>query len=365
MACVPQKEITKNQLFTEEIVSEQQSLTYIKLLLATGVSGIMYLRGFFPANAYRSSYVQDQKVMILRAEHSCPPACRLVEWLRGCFDAIQMKYLRSVIMTLSSNPTGPNEPQNVTEFYHFRIHYDAKGAQLDFESTPSQNVASFGNTKMASILLVRKLYTLIQHLGPLPSKIFLNMKLTYNDSVTPRDYQPRGFEESDSDLLVFEREPIKLEMGEVVTPFHSFKLDMGTERHRLEPVEELPNRRNRWFLKVRRDGSLSQRSEIEDVEETQENDSTGDNSQEIDLSCTENCEVTMTEEVVAEETNGTDASVMAARTELVFHQSSTNKATKVKEKGTQKKNKVYRYDIPNSQETNWKKRKFSECKENV
>ncbi|XP_077577248.1 HORMA domain-containing protein 1 [Stigmatopora nigra] len=364
MACIPQKKIVKNQLFSEEIVSEQQSLTYIKLLLATGVSAIMYLRGFFPAKAYRSSYVQDQKVMILRAEHSCPPACRLVEWLRGCFDAIQMKYLRSVIMTLSSNP---NEPQNVTEFYHFRIHYDMEGAQLDLESTPSQNVSTFGNTKMASIMLVRKLYTLIHHLGPLPNKIFLNMKLTYYDSITPRDYQPRGFQESDGDMLIFEREPIKLEMGEVVTPFHSFKLDMGTERHRLEPVEEQPSQRNRWFLKVRRDGSLSQRSEIEDVEENQENDSMDDNSQETDLSCSQSCEVTMTEEVVAEKTNGTDASVMAARTELVFHQSSsqTNKATNVNEKGTPKKNKVCRYDIPNSQETKWKKRKFSECKENV
>lgn len=38
-----------------------------------------------------------------------------------------------------------------------------------------------GNTKKASILLVRKLYTLMQNLGPLPDSVCLNMKLAYYD----------------------------------------------------------------------------------------------------------------------------------------------------------------------------------------
>lgn len=37
------------------------------------------------------------------------------------------------------------------------------------------------NTKKASILLVRKLYTLMQNLGPLPDNVCLNMKLAYYD----------------------------------------------------------------------------------------------------------------------------------------------------------------------------------------
>lgn len=44
----------------------------------------------------------------------------------------------------------------------------------------SNNVSmSCSNTKKASILLVRKLYTLMQNLGPLPDSISLNMKLAY------------------------------------------------------------------------------------------------------------------------------------------------------------------------------------------
>lgn len=41
---------------------------------------------------------------------------------------------------------------------------------------------SCGNTKKASVLLVRKLYTLMQNLGPLPDSVCLNMKLAYYDN---------------------------------------------------------------------------------------------------------------------------------------------------------------------------------------
>lgn len=37
------------------------------------------------------------------------------------------------------------------------------------------------DVKKASILLVRKLYTLMQNLGPLPDSVCLNMKLSYYD----------------------------------------------------------------------------------------------------------------------------------------------------------------------------------------
>lgn len=57
--------------------------------------------------------------------------------------------------------------------------------------------------------------------------------------VTPQDYQPPGFKEADGDTMEFEREPVKLTMGEVVTPFHTLKLDMATERQRLEQVMEM------------------------------------------------------------------------------------------------------------------------------
>ena len=56
-------------------------------------------------------------------------------------------------------------------------------------------------------------------------------------SVTPEDYQPPGFKEGDSDSIEFEKEPVRLTMGEVATPFHTLKMDVTTERGRLEQVK--------------------------------------------------------------------------------------------------------------------------------
>ena len=58
-------------------------------------------------------------------------------------------------------------------------------------------------------------------------------------SVTPEEYQPPGFKEGDSDSITFEKEQVKLTMGEVVTPFHTLKVDVTTERERLEQVSPL------------------------------------------------------------------------------------------------------------------------------
>ncbi|AWP15773.1 putative HORMA domain-containing protein 1-like isoform 8 [Scophthalmus maximus] len=252
MATVQQVRTSQDtQLLPNQVLSEQQSLVVMKKLLAIAVSGITYLRGLFPEKAYGSKYVDEQKVMILREVRSCPGASQIVQWMQGCFEAIQQKYIY----------TDPDKPQNVTELYQFRIQYTAKGALMDFESNTNSKVStmSCGNTRKASILLVRKLYTLMQNLGPLPDSVCLNMKLAYYDDVTPQDYQPPGFKEADGDTIEFEREPVKLTMGEVATPFHTLKMDMTTERQRLEQVEESVKVTEKWVLKMEEEGVLSQK----------------------------------------------------------------------------------------------------------
>uniref|UniRef100_H3CKZ2 HORMA domain containing 1 n=1 Tax=Tetraodon nigroviridis TaxID=99883 RepID=H3CKZ2_TETNG len=262
MACVQQLRTTQeSQLLPQQVLSEQQSSVVIRKLLAIAVSGITYLRGLFPEKAYGKKYVEDQKVMILREEGSCPGTSQIVQWLQGCFEAIQLKYLKTVVMSIY---TDPDIPQTVTEFYQFNIQYTPQGAHLDFESNKMS--MSCGNTRKASILLVRKLYTLMQNLGPLPDSVSLNMKLAYYQEVTPQDYQPPGFKEAESDTFVFEKEPVKLTMGEVVTPYHSLKLGMATERHRLEQVEESVNVTEKWVLSVTAEELLSQSEEVEKSE---------------------------------------------------------------------------------------------------
>ncbi|KAG5856540.1 hypothetical protein ANANG_G00009020 [Anguilla anguilla] len=236
MACEQQlRQSQGTNLLPNEVTTEQQSLIVVKKLLAIAVSCITYLRGLFPEKAYGSKYVEEQKVMILREQRSCPGASQIVQWMHGCFDALQKKYLRLVVLSIY---TDPEHPQKVTECYQFKIQYTDTGPQMEFESRNNKKVAKMAcsNVKKASVLLVRKLYMLMQNLGPLPDSVCLNMKLSYYDEVTPQEYEPPGFKEGDSDSMMFEREPVNLTMGEVVTPFHTLRVDVTTEKERLEQV---------------------------------------------------------------------------------------------------------------------------------
>ncbi|XP_034467106.1 HORMA domain-containing protein 1 isoform X4 [Hippoglossus hippoglossus] len=374
MACVQQVRTSQEtQLLPNQVITEQQSLVVMKKLLAIAVSGITYLRGLFPEKAYGNKYVDDQKVMILREVRSCPGASQIVQWMQGCFEAIQQRYLRTVIMSIY---TDPENPQKVTEFYQFKIQYTAKGAQMDFESSNNNNnnnkvsTMTCGDTKKASVLLVRKLYTLMQNLGPLPDNVCLNMKLSYYDDVTPQDYQPPGFKEADGDTMEFEREPVKLTMGEVSTPFHTLKMDMATERQRLEQVEESVNVMEKWVLKMEGEGVLSQSHVIEDVERPDTENTDLDNA-ETQLTCHEKME--SREEIIemdtlVKRTSDMEVGVKRTRSGRII-KSATKTNLIVNNKPTAMRNKmVSQYDIPNSQETPatstpTSKRKFSEPKE--
>ncbi|XP_042279804.1 HORMA domain-containing protein 1 isoform X2 [Thunnus maccoyii] len=378
MACVQQVRTSQDtQLLPNQVLTEQQSLVVIKKLLAIAVSGITYLRGLFPEKAYGNKYVEDQKVMILREEHSCPGASQIVQWMQGCFEAIQKKYLRTVIMSIY---TDPENPQTVTEFYQFRILYTSSGAQMDFESNNDEvSTMSCGNTKKASILLVRKLYTLMQNLGPLPDSVCLNMKLAYYDDVTPQDYQPPGFKETDGDSLKFEKEPVKLTMGEVVTPFHTVKLDMATERSRLEQVEESVHETEKWVLKMVEEDVLSQVGTqtthkshvIEDVEKP-DKENTDLGNTEIQMSCherIESCEEVTEMDTLVKRTSDMEVGLKRTRSGRIIKSTTETNLTVNNKKATAMKDKmVSQYEIPNSQETpstsaSRKKRKFSEPKE--
>nr|XP_046157363.1 HORMA domain-containing protein 1 isoform X2 [Oncorhynchus gorbuscha] len=369
------------QLLPNVVSTEQQSLIVVKKLLAIAVSSITYLRGLFPEKAYGRKYVEEQKVMILREERTCPGASQIVQWMHGCFDALQRKYLRTVVMSIY---TDPENPKKVTECYQFKVQYTEKGPKIDFESKNSKNLGKLAcsSTKKSSILLVRKLYTLMQNLGPLPDNVCLNMKLSYYDDVTPQDYQPPGFMEGDGDSLQFEKEPVNLTMGEVVTPFHTLKVDVTTERERLEQVDdEQPICvRDKWELKMEEGGTVtkisSQQTRMIKVMENPDNDIYLDNS-EVQVNCQEKMEV------CEESTENSQMDTLGKRTsdlEVVIKRTRSGRVTRstmerkaetevhsVKKKPSPIEDKmISQFEFPCSQDVQAsvpKKRKFSEPKE--
>nr|XP_025034013.1 HORMA domain-containing protein 2 isoform X2 [Pelodiscus sinensis] len=236
-----QKPAKESLLFPPKIATEQQSLVLVKRLLAVSVSCITYLRGLFPESSYGTRYLDDLCLKILREDKSCLGSLQIVKWIQGCFDALEKSYLQMAVLAVS--PTGkeckiytnPKEPQRVTELYQFKFKYTKDGPQMDILS-PQMRVSS-DEVKKGSILLIRKLYLLLQHLGPLPNDVTLTMKLFYYNDVTPDDYQPPGFKEDSSpESLLFDGDPVNLKVGSIATGFHLLKVRVTTESKRMREL---------------------------------------------------------------------------------------------------------------------------------
>ncbi|NWH74935.1 HORM1 protein, partial [Piaya cayana] len=230
-------------VFPNKIATEQQSLMLVKRLLAVAVSCITYLRGIFPESAYGTRYMDDVCVKILREDKNCPGSAPLVKWMLGCYDALQKKYVSllaaAVVLLPADGLLITGFLQTITECYHFKFKYTHNGPLLDFGSKNKANESTItcADTKKASILLIRKIYVLMQNLSPLPNDVCLTMKLFYYDEVTPSDYQPPGFKEGECEGVIFEGEPTYLNVGEVPTPFHMLKVKVTTEKQRMENVD--------------------------------------------------------------------------------------------------------------------------------
>nr|KAF6465444.1 HORMA domain containing 2 [Rousettus aegyptiacus] len=177
---------SKETVFPSQITNEHESLIMVKKLFATSISCITYLRGLFPESSYGERHLDDLSLKILREDKKCPGSLHII-----------------------------------------------KCSNTSFESgTNSEDI------KKASVLLIRKLYILTQNLGPLPNDVILTMKLHYYNAVTPHDYQPPGFKEGiNSHFLLFEGEPVNLQVGIVSTGFHSMKVKVTTEATRVSDLE--------------------------------------------------------------------------------------------------------------------------------
>ncbi|XP_038624721.1 HORMA domain-containing protein 1 isoform X2 [Tachyglossus aculeatus] len=214
------------------VTVENQSLAFVKKLLAVSVSNITYLRGIFPKDAYVTRYLGDVRIRILKND-SCPGSVQLAKWILGCYDALQKKYLRMLILEVYTNS---GKPKKITEGYHFQFKYTEEGVKMDFVSADQKIELQhpWEETKKTSTTLIQKLNILTRNLGPLPKNFGLNMKLFYYDSVTPQDYQPPGFRNGSCDEVRFEGFPMCLKMGAILAPCHTMKLMVTTEKNRIE-----------------------------------------------------------------------------------------------------------------------------------
>lgn len=135
---------------------------------------------------------------------------------------------------------------------------------MDFISKNQNNKSSTtsADSKKASIPLIRKIYVLMQNLGPLPKAVCLTRKLFYYDEVTPPNYQPPGFKDGDCEGVIFDGNPTYLNVGEVPTPFHTLRLKVTTEKERMENIDSTilkPKESKTQFEKI-----LMDKDDVED-----------------------------------------------------------------------------------------------------
>ncbi|NXX83935.1 HORM2 protein, partial [Urocolius indicus] len=217
-------------LFPTEITTKQQSVVLVERLLAVSVSCITYMRGLFPESSYGTRYLDDLCLKILRQDKSCLGSLEIVKWIQGCFDALERQYVSFLLFFFFP----------LTELYQFKFKYNKEMPQMDIISNQVNlvNGVCSEDLKQASRALIRKLYLLMQNLGPLPNIVHLTMKLRYYSDVTPEDYQPPGFKKDDSPGdLWFDGDPVHLRVGSVSTDFHFMKVRLTTEKKRMQTVE--------------------------------------------------------------------------------------------------------------------------------
>jgi len=218
----PQSVATWADTFPEHQVSQLQSTAFMKKLLAIAVSNIAYMRVLFPEDAFCDRNLEGLNLKILKNNKSCPPAVQMVDWLKGVFDALDKKYLRTLVLGMCRHSSDPN---TLVEMYTFRFSYSDKTEMEIYNGDRKISSASTASqTKKATIALLHDLIVLIQSLSVLPEGVRVTMKLFYYENVTPKNYEPPGFKPSESDFIRMEGNPSKFRFQTVSTKFHSLKV---------------------------------------------------------------------------------------------------------------------------------------------
>lgn len=192
----------------------------------------------FPEFAYGVRKLGDLDLKILSENSSCIAGCQVINWVKGCFEALDYKYLRQMMLGIHDKP---GDHDNVIETYIFRFSYtDGISVTCNGVEISNSNEYDMQMTRRATTALLRTLLIITQTLEPLPPSYYVTMKLLYYDDVTPSDYEPKGFVPADTDNFYFKGNPLTVKVGHVTTPFHSLKFDMKADKKEFEFPDEEP-----------------------------------------------------------------------------------------------------------------------------
>ncbi|KAI3842439.1 hypothetical protein MKX03_035046 [Papaver bracteatum] len=190
-------------------------------LLRIGVFNISYIRGLFPEHYFNDKSVpalgklkllvgstsnsenffaemKIKKLMPIDAESR-----RLIDWMeKGVYDALQKKYLRTLLFCISEAIEGP-----MIEDYAFSFSYSISDSE-----EVMMNISRTGNNKQGATFKSND----NTYITPNQMSTIL-MKLLYYEDVTPIDFEPpffRGCSEQET-KHPWLKNPLKMEIGNV------------------------------------------------------------------------------------------------------------------------------------------------------
>uniref|UniRef100_A0A803M0Y1 HORMA domain-containing protein n=1 Tax=Chenopodium quinoa TaxID=63459 RepID=A0A803M0Y1_CHEQI len=248
------------QKLKEAEITEQESLLLTRNLLRIAIFNISYIRGLFP-----EKYFNDKNVPAL-----------------GVYDALQNKYLRTLLFSICEAIDGP-----IIEEYAFSFSYPNAQSQevcMNFNRTGNKKQGgSFkcnstdevtpNQMKSSACKMIRTLVQLMRTLDKMPEERTILMKLLYFDDVTPADYEPpffRGCTDEDARNL-WNRNPLRMEVGNVNSKHFVLALKVKSV---LDPCEDDNDDNNDESVSlgvdsVHRDDTSESGSEVSSSQEDQ------------------------------------------------------------------------------------------------
>lgn len=178
--------------------SSAHSTVFLKKLLAVGISNVAYLRGIMSDESFSDRFMGDLQLKIIRTgKGSDPVAKKMIESVKGCFDAIERKYLENVTLWFHEEA---DKPEIVKESYVFSFQYfddkDSVSMSLSHNDKPVSASRTGLDVKEATVAFLKSLILVVEPLEPFTGRIYMQMRLSYRHDFAPADYQPPGFVEA-------------------------------------------------------------------------------------------------------------------------------------------------------------------------
>lgn len=113
------------------IVGVQDSIKYLKKLVAVAMSSILYYRGIFDEQDYGTINQPENKLHILSSKTQRAEAKRIMELMQGVFDALDKKCVKQIIIGFHKDKSVSHE---YVEAYVIRFNYSDEETVVEASS---------------------------------------------------------------------------------------------------------------------------------------------------------------------------------------------------------------------------------------